>query len=319
MYSAQNIDKRFPPPFYRYEQVAHERVDAFYPCSRQAASVLRGKGFSREIAVLPLGYDNALFQPGTQSLDAEDIVLMLVGRLVPEKGVTDAIRILAGVHAVRPSRLVVCGEGPERVVAQRLAASLGVADRVELRGWQPGPSLAAAYRTAHVVLVPSRPTTVAEQFGRVIVEAQASGAVVAGYACGAISEVGGDAAVIVPLGNVDSLIASIARLVVDPSEFARRRDCGQSKTATRTWRAVAAQQASLYERVRCDPRPRGDLPRSPRRRREVARAEFGETASTPAGRRPFALPLLRRGGLISRLLAIVIDACAEFAARREQS
>ena len=47
--------------------------------------------------------------------------------------------------------------------------------------------LATRYRSTHVVLVPSVSTpTWVEQFGRVIVEAQASGAVVAGYASGAI-------------------------------------------------------------------------------------------------------------------------------------
>src|SRR5581483_6217834 len=45
MYTAQNIDKRFPPPFAPYERRALRRVSGLYPCSRQAASVARGKGF----------------------------------------------------------------------------------------------------------------------------------------------------------------------------------------------------------------------------------------------------------------------------------
>ena len=44
MYTAQNVDKRFPPPFAQYERAAHRRVAALYPCSGQAASVARGKG-----------------------------------------------------------------------------------------------------------------------------------------------------------------------------------------------------------------------------------------------------------------------------------
>jgi len=31
MYTAQNVDKRFPPPFVQYEHAAHRRVAAFYP------------------------------------------------------------------------------------------------------------------------------------------------------------------------------------------------------------------------------------------------------------------------------------------------
>ena len=311
MYTAQNIDKRFPPPFSRYERTAHQRVAAFYPCSRQAASVLRGKGFAGVAEVLPLGYDDALFTPGRQSVDRAEIVLMLVGRLIPEKGADDAVRILARVHAVRPARLVVSGRGPEEALIRALAMSLGVADLVDFRGWQAGSDLASAYREAHVVLVPSRPTTVAEQFGRVIVEAQASGAVVAGYACGAIPEVAGDAALVVPVGDVGQLAQHVVSLVVDPKEFARRREAGLQQAAARTWAVVAAQQVSLYQRVRVNPRPTLDLPSSPRQRRALARSEFGATASTPGGARPFALPLLRRGGAVPRTLGALIDATAE--------
>ncbi len=181
MYTAQNIDKRLPPPFARYEQQAHRRVAALYPCSAQAASVARGKGFSGHIEVLPLGYDETVFRSGSQQADPE-IVLSLVGRLVPEKGVLDAVRVLAAANATRPSRLLVVGQGPEEQTALDLAASLGIGDRLEILPWQPAEQLAAIYRRTHVVLVPSRPTeTWVEQFGRVIIEvpAQASGAVVA--------------------------------------------------------------------------------------------------------------------------------------------
>ncbi len=72
--------------------------------------------------------------------------------------------------------------------------------------WQSVAELAAFYRQAHVVLVPSVATeTWTEQFGRVIVEAQASGAVVAGYASGSIPEVAGDAALLVAPGDVHAL------------------------------------------------------------------------------------------------------------------
>src|ERR1039458_3174171 len=242
-YSAQNVDKRFPPPFSRFEAAALRRVAAFYPCSRQAASVLRGKGFSGRIEVLPLGYDDAVFRFGAQSLDADEIVLVLVGRLVPEKGVADAVRTLAPVHAMRPARLMLIGSGSEAGPAMALASSLGVGDRVELAPWRSGGELAADYQAAHVVLVPSRPTeTWVEQFGRVIVEAQASGAVVAGYASGAIPEVAGDAGIVVPTGDIARLSEAVGRVIADPDEFASRREAGRVQSTARTWHAVATRQ-----------------------------------------------------------------------------
>lgn len=315
MYTAQNVDKRFPPPFDRYERAAHRRVAALYPCSRQAASVARGKGFTGLIDVLPLGYDDALFTPGSQSANDDELVLALAGRLVPEKGIVDAVEILARVNATRPARLVVVGSGPEEATARQRAAKLGVSDRLELVPWQPTAELAATYRSAHVVLVPSRPTeTWVEQFGRVIVEAQASGAAVAGYASGSIPEVAGDAAVLAPVGAQGGLAEAIVELLDDPAAYERRRALGLELCRSRTWTQVAARQVELYRRVVAGDAPRVELPRSPRARRAAARAEFGRTAATTAGPRPFALPVLRRGGAVASALAAILDAGAELAA-----
>jgi hypothetical protein len=155
-----------------------------------------------------------------------------------------------------------------------------------------------------------------EQFGRVIVEAQASGAVVAGYASGAIPEVAGEAGVLVATGAVDQLAASVTRVVSDPNEFAWRRDAGYRQASTQTWQRVAERQVALYRAARTATQARLDLPRSPRRRRAAAQSEFGPTAPTLAGVRPFALPMLRRGGATPRALASVIDAAAELRATR---
>jgi glycosyltransferase involved in cell wall biosynthesis len=315
MYAAQNIDKRYPPPFCCYERRSYERVSGFYPCSRQAAAVARGKGFRGAIEVLPLGYDDDIFWPGTLGAPTDEIVLLLAGRLIPEKGITDAIRTLARVQQGSAARLVVCGAGPEEPRARELAASLGVAAHVDFQGWQSSAALAVAYREAHVVLVPSWPSSVAEQFGRVIVEAQASGAVVVGYSCGAISEVVGDAGMIVPLGDRDSLADCVMRLVKDPEQFDRLRAAGLRQSVERTWRVVARRQVALYREVyeRRNAAP-AVMARSPRAQRTQALAEFGPTAWTPAGVRPFALAPLDRGGRGVRWLGTAIDCGAELIA-----
>jgi len=312
MYTAQNIDKRFPPPFTQYERAALRRVAAMYPCTAQAASVARGKGFAGLIEVLPLGFDQATFHPGAQAADDHEVVLGLFGRLVPEKGVVDAVRILARVHAVRPAQLVVVGSGSEEARARSLAAELGVADRLDLLPWQSTGDLAATCRRTHIVLVPSHGIeTWVEQFGRVIVEAQASGAVVGGYRSGSIAEVAGDAAVLTEVGDVAGLADGITELLADPAEFVQRRALGLTLSQSRTWTSVAERHADLYRRVAAGDVARVQLPRSPRKRREAARAEFGPTAASGAGTRPFALPLLRRGGTLSTALGSIFDAGAE--------
>ena len=316
MYTAQNVDKRFPPPFAQYERCAHRRVAALYPCSRQAASVSRGKGFAGIVEVIPLGYDEDVFRPGDQSPEAGEVVLSLFGRLVPEKGVRDAVRILARVNEQRAARLILVGSGPESGPARELARRLGVGDRLQFEPWLAAGAVADLYRRAHVVLVPSVPTaTWTEQFGRIIVEAHASGTVVAGYATGSIPEVAGEAAILTASGDVDGLARHVCALLDDREAYSRLREQGLALSRERTWKQVAARQAALYERVAGGRASTVRLPRSPRARRSRASLEFGGTAPTTAGLRPFALPWLRRGGFVPSVLAAAIDAGAELRVR----
>jgi glycosyltransferase involved in cell wall biosynthesis len=312
----QNIDKRLPIPFAQYERAAYRRISALYPCSSQAASVARGKGLGGIIDVLPLGFEQTLFTPGNQSLDDEDLMIAFVGRLVREKGVTDAVRVLATVNATRPARLVVAGTGPEERVARALSARLGILDRVEFRPWQSSYDLAQLYRDSHLLLLPSMATnTWVEQFGCVIVEAQASGAIIAGYASGAIPEVAGDAGLLALPGDVEDLASQVLGLADDHGEYLRRRELGIALSRTCTWTHVAERQVALYRRVLRGDSPRMQMSRSPRERRRLAREEFGSPARTTAGERPFALPILRQGGIVPRVLAASIDGALELAGR----
>jgi glycosyltransferase involved in cell wall biosynthesis len=313
MYTAQNLDKRFPPRFAQYETNAYQQVRALYPCSRQAASVARGKGFRGPIDVLPLGIDRRDFPPGDQRHEDAPFVLGLVGRLVPEKGVRDAVRVLAAVNALRPCRLRILGEGPELEPALRLAAELGVVRSVDVTGWRGVAETARAFAAMHVLLVPSRSTaTWVEQFGRVILEGQASGCVVAGYDSGAIAEVGAGAARLVPEGDVAGFGAAACELAGDAALWQRLRRDGLGHSQERTWHQVALGQRALYEKALAG----GNLPAQvgpillPELARAAAREEFGPPARTPVAERPLALPVLRTSPVLNSVIGRVIDLTA---------
>mgnify|MGYP002382407940 CR=1 FL=1 len=55
VYTAQNIEKRYPEPFRGFERRALGTVAAAYPCSSDAGAVLRAKGFQGSLHILPLG------------------------------------------------------------------------------------------------------------------------------------------------------------------------------------------------------------------------------------------------------------------------
>lgn len=307
-YTAQNLDKRFPPPFAQWERRALARLDGLYPCSRQAASVAVGKGFGGAVRVLPLGLDPSI-APGSQDLaDDPALRLLLVGRLVPEKGVADAVEVLAGLRgAGHEARLTVVGSGPEEGPALALAARLGVRDAVELHGWADAARLAEHYRSAHVLLAPSRSTrTWVEQFGRMVTEAQGSGAVVVGYASGSLPEVVGTAGVLVPEGDVPALAAAVAALVREPARWSALRAAGLAASAACDWDAIAAGQVELYREAAAG----GRGVRRVRAGRRTARAAYGAPATVPGTERPFALPVLRDDTPLSRGLERAADRLA---------
>ncbi|MDQ4039115.1 MAG: glycosyltransferase [Actinomycetota bacterium] len=307
-YTAQNLDKRFPPPFAQYERSALARLGGLYPCSRQAASVAWGKGFRGHLQVLPLGYDATVFAAGNQRSSLAKPLLVLAGRLVPEKGIRDAVAVLAAIRRRLPARLVLVGSGAELDAAKSAAVAAGVGGAVTHRPWLGPTELAEVYRQAHIVLAPSRSTTRwVEQFGRVVTEAQASGAVVCGYSTGALPEVGGAAAVLVADGATGEMADRIHQILSDQTAWTQRSTLGLASAATRTWPAIAQAQLAFYEEVMRQPRP-GRLGAPDNASRREALYRYGPPAVAGDVPRPFAVPVLRDLGAAQVKLGQAVDA-----------
>lgn len=96
-------------------------------------------------------------------------VALYAGRLLGWKGVALAIRAVA---RLRGWRLVVFGEGPDEARLRKLSRRLGVARRVEFRGWVPRDELQASMRReASVFVFPS----LHDDAGWVVAEATMNG------------------------------------------------------------------------------------------------------------------------------------------------
>ena len=96
--------------------------------------------------------------------------IIAIGRLAHQKGFDLLLRAFACIAEAAPSwKLVILGEGEERAALDKLARSLGIADRVELPGWhrEPGEVL----KTAGLFVMSSR----YEGFPNALVEAMACG------------------------------------------------------------------------------------------------------------------------------------------------
>ncbi len=199
--SAQNIDKRYPPPFRWFERWSLRAASGAYTCNVEAGEILRRKGFRGLWALLPLGVDVERFQPTGQAPPAGRLRVGFVGRLIPHKGVDVLLEAVADDDRMD---LDVFGAGPELDRLRADATRLGIADRVSFHGHVDEGSIPAIYPAIDVLAVPSVPMPGwLEQFGRVVVEAQASGVPVVASASGALPEVVGDEGLLVPPRDPD--------------------------------------------------------------------------------------------------------------------
>ena len=89
-----------------------------------------------------------------------------------------------------------------------------------------------------------------EGFSLPAVELMACGTPLVATSAGALPEVVGDAALVVPPGDPEALAAAVGRLLDDPELAARLGAAGRERVVERfTWRAVAEQTVAWYRTV----------------------------------------------------------------------
>ena len=146
-------------------------------------------------------------------------------------------------------RYVVIGDGPQRRTLERLAAELGLADRVGFTGQLPHPDAMQELWRATLMVMPS----VDEAFGVAYVEAMAGGV----PAVAALGEPGpqdiaatGPGMVLVPPGDVERLAAELDDLLDD--QRALRELSAQARLTAETafsWEACGRATVEAYESV----------------------------------------------------------------------
>ncbi len=248
----QTIARRYPPPFAWGEAWAYRRASAIIAGNQAAADVVRAKGYRGPLGIQGLhGIDPELWTPRALASPAADgaFTIGVVGRLVAEKGIDLAIAALPALP--ERCRLRIIGGGPAADALRALADRLGVAARVEFAGALPAAAMPAAMRALDALALPSRTRpNWSEQFGRVLVEAMASGVPVVGAASGEIPAVIGDAGLVVPEGSSTALANALGALASDPVrwEACARRGVQRARDHF-TQAAIAARLSDLYATI----------------------------------------------------------------------
>lgn len=217
--------------------------------------VLKGFGVTSEILVVPNGVDLKPFQnPGKRmerskfGFSDQDIVLIYVGRLGPEKNLNFLLKAFAGAIQAYPFLgLILVGEGTERENLQERVKNLGIESRVYFTGLVPYDSLPVYLGLADAFVTAS----VTEVHPLSVIEAMAFGLPVLGIQSPGV----GDTIVDNQTGYLvaeQDLAAFTAKLVRMSTDHEKRKEMGrQAQIAAEEFDIVKTTQLMIdcYQRV----------------------------------------------------------------------
>jgi glycosyltransferase involved in cell wall biosynthesis len=176
----------------------------------------------------------------------EAIELLHVGIPIPRKRIDRALAVLAALERVRPGARLVRVGGPLPSDLRKRAERLGIAAQViELPSLEPAV-LAAVYRRANVVLMPSD----AEGFGLPVIEALACGTPVVASDLPSLRETGGSVARYRRPDDVNGWCSDVWAAAAQSSHELERWRAGAMAHAARfTWRAAAETLLPVYQEL----------------------------------------------------------------------
>ena len=198
------------------------------------------------VVVAPHGVDHGRFTPREPAEGSDRAVLAalgvpvdrplvaFVGTLEPRKGVVPLIASFDQVARAHSDAVLVLGgqTGWGMAETERALAAARHPERIVRTGYLPDEAVPALLRQAAVVAYPA----LEEGFGLPALEALACGAPLVTTEGTAMAEMAGDAALLVPAGDVVDLAVAIDRALRE-GRTTVRRSLGLTVAAERTWEA----------------------------------------------------------------------------------
>jgi D-inositol-3-phosphate glycosyltransferase len=224
-------------------------------CSDEVFELVRMGADRRRITVVPCGVDVDRFAPDgpAESRHRDRHRIVAACRLVERKGIAEIVRALpelprTELHVAGGPAAEALAADPEAARLQRLAADLGVADRLVLRGRVDRDGMAPLLRSADLVVC----APWYEPFGIVPLEAMACGVPVVATAVGGQidSVVDGVTGSLVPPRDPAALAAAIGELLDHPELRAEYGRAGARRARRQfDFNAIAAATQAVYDAV----------------------------------------------------------------------
>jgi phosphatidyl-myo-inositol dimannoside synthase len=251
----QNYVKHYPPPFGYFERTVLARAQGWIASASLVYQAMLDRGFPKEAGrILNLAVDLAAFHPLSSEARAEVLrelglrppVVGFVGRLTKAKGLDVLMQAMEKVGAPRHWSLLLLGSGDYRGKVMEWAAKNGWSDRVKiiLAKHSDVPRYVGCM---DLLAAPSQTMkNWREQFGRMLIEAFASGVPVIGSDSGEIPYVIADAGRVVAEADVVGWAHAIDQLLNSaPEREELRRRCLE-RAAQYSVATIARQYREYY-------------------------------------------------------------------------
>jgi glycosyltransferase involved in cell wall biosynthesis len=177
--------------------------------------------------------------------------LLHVGSTIPRKRIDVLLEVFAGIRRAHSGARLVRVGGPFTSAQEQHGRDLGVLDAVVTLPFLSHATLAAVYRRATLVLIPSE----TEGFGLPAAEALACGAPLLASDLPALREVAGDAAVYRPVADrsswIEAALALLDERACHPDAWRARRNAGIARAERFDWSRHADQLVAVYRQVLC--------------------------------------------------------------------
>lgn len=247
-----------------YRMVSRWTLDRFagaLTANNDGIKVLRDSGFAKPIAKIGYGVETEKFSsPGESTtaelraslgLDNDTIIIGYIGRILWMKGLDLLLEAIAMLER-DDIKLLLVGSGEYETQLFELARTLKLEGKIVHFPSVPHNEVARYMQLIDIFVLPSRRVKMwAEQFGRVVIEAMAAGAIVIGSDSGAIPEVIGDAGFIFEENDKYSLAIALHK-ALDLSSEERAAMISRGKERAQngfTWRKFATEAAAFIHNI----------------------------------------------------------------------
>jgi len=199
-----------------------------------------------KFTTIPIGIDTNNFYPVDTIKKQPGRIIVTNSADTPLKGLYHLLFAIKGILKIRRVKLVVIGTPKKNGGIEKLVKKLSLEPYIKFTGRIDNDQFVREYAKASLAVIPS----LYEGFGLPVGEAMACRIPVISTTGGALPEVAGDAAMLVPPGNAKALETAILELLDDPSQCEMLAQKGYQRVLKEfTWEKTAIKTAQTYREI----------------------------------------------------------------------